>query len=610
MYFKKLKIQNFMSFQDEEISDFSPSLVLVSGVNHDEGGANGSGKSSIWDACSWVLFNQTIRGLKNDEVIHRKFKKDCAVLLEFEHNKKNYLVRRYRKHFDYGSKLLIDDLDEGTIIEKGTVADTQDYLLSLLGIDFDLFRCTIMFGQDDSFNFVDATNKNQKEILSKVMRIDFDTCRNKAFDRSKEINIEIQETEKKIAVLESHRVNDVSKLYEQEIEEWQSNQKNRIKNKNDEIKNMDAEIQSNLEFLKDEGKKRQALQILKDAIEKIKGEKEDLTNSLHKIETKKYHLSRVLDQITVLESECPTCLQSVDREKLQIKIDETKKFVSDLSGIESKVKDKLNSAAEKYNSYDSKADSLELDIRALEGVKKTIQDISNYKKRAEEEIESIKVEANPYLKLREDATQKQNQIAQKIEELQSSLEVLKKDISYVLFWKEAFGDSGIKSFIFDLICGTLTARSSYYSNILTNGSIMVEFSTQAKLKTGEYREKFEAMVVMNGEKVPYAAYSGGEKRRISLAVDMALSDVMRDYWNSDFNLLVFDEQTNGMDSDGRQSFLNLLKELSKNKFVAVVDHDLEFKSKFDKVWQVEKCAGISQIKKGDELERGRFQYGN
>jgi len=166
---------------------------------------------------------------------------------------------------------------------------------------------------------------------------------------------------------------------------------------------------------------------------------------------------------------------------------------------------------------------------------------------------------------------------------------------YISFWVEAFGDGGIKSFIFDLIASTLSEKSNKYVNILTSGQVSVKFDTQSTLKSGAVREKFDCAVISDGKKVKYDAYSGGEKRKISLAVDVALSEIASEYHGSSFNVVVFDEQTNYLDENGRDGFYDLLKELARDRKVFVVDHDSKFRSKFDNVMTVVKRGGVSII---------------
>ena len=124
----------------------------------------------------------------------------------------------------------------------------------------------------------------------------------------------------------------------------------------------------------------------------------------------------------------------------------------------------------------------------------------------------------------------------------------------------------------------------------------ISFDTQSKLKTGEVREKFECIINIDGEKVPFKAYSGGEKTRISLAVDLALADLMNDFYGSDFNFLVMDEQDTYVDDVGRQAYMELLKERAKDRRVFVVSHDAKFKSEFDDVIKIRRTGvGASQI---------------
>ena len=175
------------------------------------------------------------------------------------------------------------------------------------------------------------------------------------------------------------------------------------------------------------------------------------------------------------------------------------------------------------------------------------------------------------------------------------IEKIKSDQPYYEFWSRAFGDDGIKSFIFDLVCSTLTNRANSYLNVLTGGHISVAFDTQKKLKSGETREKFECQVVSDGGPIPYDNYSGGEKRRVSLAVDMSLADLMSDYHGSKFNMVVFDEQDQYLDNKGRAHYMNLLKKIAKHKRVFVVAHDYQFKAEFDEVITVEKKDGVSVV---------------
>ena len=82
--FKSIRIKNFLSLVDAEIPLENLGLVLIDGENHCNFGAdsNGSGKSSIFEAILWVLYEETVRGFSKDEVI-RHGSTGCFVELWF-----------------------------------------------------------------------------------------------------------------------------------------------------------------------------------------------------------------------------------------------------------------------------------------------------------------------------------------------------------------------------------------------------------------------------------------------------------------------------------------------------------------------------------------------
>ena len=585
MFFKRIEIKNFMSFGHEVFDDFSNGLTLIEAKNLDEGGSNGAGKSSLWDAVSWALFNQTVRGIKNDDVIHRKAKKNCSVVLFFEHGGSDYKVSRFRKDDDFGSKILIENISNKKIIEKGTAADTQEFLLNLLGIDFDLFRCTVMFGQDDTFNFVSETDKRQKEIISKIMRVDFDEYRLKIKSQLQNALSRNLELEKQSGILKSHIIENVNKAFSEDISKWEEDRARR----SDRIMSLLKDQLKRVEDLErakvgDFSDTSLVLADLERSLLQVQGAKSKVQAQIAVFESQ-------ASKMTGLQSECPTCFQTVEKKRLKDHIDNCRGQIHSLQKALDAILEKeleLKTKSSEMRNKVSELKAIELSLKALPELKDSLKKLAS-------EALSIKSETNPFQERLKKEAEKQEQIKKSLQQIESDLVGVAERVQYLTFWENAFGDRGIKSFIFDLICGSLATRSNYYASLLTNGSVVIEFDTQTKLKSGEIREKFEILIVRDGEKIPYESYSGGEKRRISLAVDMALSDIMRDYWSSSFNILVFDEQTNGMDAPGRQCFMKLLKELSKDRFIAVVDHDSEFKTQFDRVWTIQKEGGFSSL---------------
>jgi DNA repair exonuclease SbcCD ATPase subunit len=594
MQFQSVCLENFMSYKRADFSIGKPGLYLIEGPN-------GVGKSSIPDSISWCLFGKTIRGIEGDAIINRKIKNNCKVEVRLTHQAYDYTITRYRKHEEFGNRLMYEK--KGTVthdiknVEKGTLAITEAALADDLGIDFDLFQCTVLFGQGTTFNFVNESNAEQKKILSKIMKVNFIHQHAKAKEELKSLAGVLFDLDRKLAVLESHK--GLPDDFWAQEGDWDMEHKNRIEAAKQLMKTLWDEKSKLEKYLRDRPREK---------FDSLKVLLADKMTSANKIEaTVRETVSDLKGELGTIKSEiarhdklaralkCPTCESPVSASKC-------KSQISKLSEKQIQVESEINAGMatldlilEKKNNYLSKKESISdalYEIQATEGQaelkKKLWTDCKS-------ELEKTRVETNPFTARMEADQEKQRQIIAKIKELTLEVNVLREREPYLKFWVEAFGDNGIKSFIFDVICSGLTEKSNSYLNKLSNGEISISFDTQKKLKSGEVREKFSCEVISDGESVDYKSYSGGEKTRISRSVDLGLSSIMSDQYGSEFNFVVFDEQTSYLNSEGRTSFLSLLKDLAKTQAVYVIDHDDELRAKFDNVIRIEKTKDGSKI---------------
>jgi len=586
-----------MSYRLLELKDFTESsLTLLTGLNIDDGGSNGSGKSCIWDAFSWCLFGQTVRGVKNDEVINRDNGKDCSVEIRLSKGDTKYKIRRYRKHKEFQNRLIVQKGPQ--IKEWGTVTQTQEWLLKELGIDFDLFRCTIVFAQGETFNFVGETNKRQKEILSKVMRVNFD----KLLERTKTIlKKEVarkQDIENRLIALRSQRVDDIDGLYRQEIAEWKGERDKKEQELVLEIEEIKKKLDEKMKVLKDVTMVRQLRRGLVEKIDFLSKKKGELVEKRFKISNAMVVKKTQIEEMETTSSKqgkCPVCFQPINEFVLIDKVENARKMIDFLIPKEGVLTKTIQYLIEKQNDFTIKLGKVEDLIRENDNEQFLVGSWKKEIRGLETRVKVVKKETNPFEKRLEREKENQTRIKKEIKAQEKEGKKIDESCEYYNFWSDAFGDSGIKSFVFDLICSSLTEKTNYYLNKLTNGQVTLQFNTQTKLKSGELREKFEALILSNGETIRYEAYSGGEKRRISLAVDLALSEIMTDYYGTDFNLLVFDESLNYMDDEGRKCFFDLLKELSERKRIFVVEHNNEFQAMFDELITIRKENGISSV---------------
>jgi exonuclease SbcC len=88
MNIRRLVLHNFLSYKDSTLD--IPDDGIYSLI-----GDTGSGKSSIRDAITWGIFGKS-RVVSNDELICDG-ENETYVVVEFEHNGKNYRVERQKE---------------------------------------------------------------------------------------------------------------------------------------------------------------------------------------------------------------------------------------------------------------------------------------------------------------------------------------------------------------------------------------------------------------------------------------------------------------------------------------------------------------------------------
>ena len=171
--FKKIEIHSFMSFEDEIFEfDAKKGMVLVRGRNNDlPDEVNGSGKSNLWGALTYVLFGQVQDRIKKNENIVNRFvqDRDMRVSLTFYVDGKPYrIVRGLNKGKTSYLELYAGDSD----VTKSTIAETQDFLeKEIIRCDLSIFLRTILLTSKQTYNFYELKKADKKEFVEKLFDI-------------------------------------------------------------------------------------------------------------------------------------------------------------------------------------------------------------------------------------------------------------------------------------------------------------------------------------------------------------------------------------------------------------------------------------------------------
>ena len=164
MKIDKVKIKNFYCFVNTEL-DFSKygGLTLIKGVNKDNFGSNGSGKSALLEAVFFGLTGKTVRKSTEPAIINNKTKKGCVVEIYLDND---IVIKRSKKPTKL--ELFVGGVNQ----TKQHAAATQEYIDSLLNTNYKILLSSMFFGQSNDLNFLDANSNDKRLILRNFLNLE------------------------------------------------------------------------------------------------------------------------------------------------------------------------------------------------------------------------------------------------------------------------------------------------------------------------------------------------------------------------------------------------------------------------------------------------------
>lgn len=358
-------------------------------------------------------------------------------------------------------------------------------------------------------------------------------------------------------------------------------------------------------------------------------------SSLQKLKTRQTSLESDINETTMkIGKPCPSCgvpmsesgvaeviktlkkqlrLLQVDIEDLEDELKEleetNEKLNQDLDNATSAVETKSKEADAEYGKLDStkvntwmgKLTEGRQQLGSMETREVTLdKEIQSYVKSnesMEKQILDRESQENPYDEMLESISAEMNDINSQISTINSDIANNQTLLQQLKFWVEGFGSSGIKSRLLDDVTPYLNKRANKYLQFLTEDSIQVEFSTQSQLKSGEFREKFNIAVTNKHGGDAYIGNSGGERKRIDLAITLALQDLVASRATKPLNIVFFDEIFDALDAVGVERVAELLQDVSGQKSsVFVVSHNDTLKTYFENEITLVKEHGKTTLK--------------
>lgn len=628
MKITKIHASNFCLFESIEFDLYGQGLVWIGGENKDSDSAtsNGSGKSTLFKAIVWGLYGESIDGNSGDEVIRNGATAACVTLF-LEISNERWIVSRTRRKGQPRLSLIREGDKEPW---SGSRQLLQSKIESMIGLDFKAFSNTVYYGQGDRKRFVDRSTSDaeRKSICSSIIGTEIiSTCREIVRKNALKFKRETEALNLSLAELRGSIEENNSNEIEKQFDEWERDRQKKVAKLADLAKSYveKARSSSQRDKLAQAKSKLNSLPLLNSSL--AKNNREIESDRLKKLteESDQLSLERksicmsinvVRDQVDAFhgKSECPLCRTPVESDSVRTHIESLEKELTSLEDQREAIcKSELiwKSKILKQKEILSKAKDHEEQQIAIAGerlkINSEIEKLSFEINRAGEyasEAKRIATEAlelrdseNPHLKILRSSKEKLKACTRRVRELKKERSSVSKALAHYQFWVKGFSNQGLPSFLLDSVMPYITERTNYYLEILTDGDITMSFSSQLELKSSkELRDKIGITWEIEG--VSDYAPSGGQLKKMEIATDLALMDLVAVKEGNHPDILLLDEVLDGLDEEGRNRVSKLLHELRKTKSsIFVISHDDSICESFEKSLLVTKNNGVSCLEK-------------
>jgi len=567
---KKLKWSNLFSYGEDNELDFTKTQLaqIV--------GANGHGKSSIALILEEVLYNKNSKGIKKADILNRNTKaKQYTIELEFKRDSDLYTIKTTR-----GSTQTVKLFKNGHDISGHTATSTYASIAEIVGFDHKTFTQIVYQSSSASLEFLTATDGNRKKFLIDLLNLTKYVEAGDLFKQvAKDVESKVTASQAKIESAESilAKYSQVS-LEEKPMREVPEAPRQLI----EQVQNLEQKIagidQINKQILQNNKYKE-----LRDAITldpSIKKPELDLTEYT----SKKAILEKTISDETAfvtkmqkLGTQCPTCLQAIDKTKLQNLVDEHKQHCTT-------AENKLEDIAQLIKQYKSALATWQQEQKRIEEYEKyhnlydpTMQTDTLSSTELREQIEKLELDIAKCNKQIKDANDynakavahnaKIEVVKQQLEDTKTELRTLgiklqehKQRLAILQTLVKTFSPTGLVAYKIECLIKDLEKTTNEYLTELSGGRFQLGFKVAS--------DKLNVVITDNGKDVEILALSSGERARVNAAALLGIRKLMQGLSNNRINLLVLDETIENLDVEGKEKLVEvLLKEDFLNTFV-------------------------------------------
>ena len=558
-------------------------LTLVLGNNIDLGGdgaRNGTGKTTIINALSYGLYGTALTNIRMDNLINKTNAKGMMVTVDFTYNGHEYRIERGRRPNMFHFLRDGAEVDDTINASQGEMRQTQVEVESIIGISHSMFKHIVALNTYTE-PFLALRAGDQRELIEELLGITELSRKAEVLKEiSKNTKEQIKEEEYSLKAAEdtNARILKSIKDIERRQKIWTNKQTSDLWELENELSSLShVDIESEL--------KNHALLV------SYNGNLSDInqaTNWINSIESDNTKQNRLIERLDgeiklIKDHKCHSCGQDIHDSKqeeiLGAKNTHKEEAVEHLATNESSLLEhkttveKIGDIGDKpVTFYSTLSDAYEH---------------QNSVEKLEELIENNKNTEDPYVDqindMRNDALEEvdyshMNTLVSLLEHQDFLLKLLTNK------------DSFIRKKIIDQNLSYLNSRLAYYLDKLGLPHDVV-FLSDLSVEITEL-----------GRDLDFDNLSRGERNRLILGLSWSFRDIFESLYST-INVLFVDELIDsGMDTNGVESSLAVLKKMVRdgNRSVFLISHKEELQGRVESVLNVIKENGFTSFSHEEE----------
>lgn len=564
MIINSISLRNFKSYGNnlQKLSFCEEAeIMLLSGIN-------GNGKSSLLEAIDFAIYN-IVRGKNTKRVpnyiLPNRANKNLETEIEFI-NWNNDKIVINRKLNPKGFEIFINDINKTEQYNLMSQVEKDD----IIGIEYSTYKSLVSLNLADFANFINLDTDTKKKLLNKIFNIE-------EIDSYLSITKELlKNTYIKIEKINNHiSVNNIT------IQTYKNNidvilEKSEIINK-DEIKEKMLSYRDKYKELENNIKDLNIL--FHNLNNEIQSKKEVYNAKKNKVLQDELELNELGKKINIFkDGNCPFCgtilnddYHKINLEELNINYEDLSKYVLELKRSFNDLKDELSSKINDKNNIRNERDNKKLEYENIKN------ELINLKKDYQKNVEIVSIdEINKNIISLENNNEKYrkglDKINIKLEKYQKLVDIL--------------SEKGIRKNIINNIVDPINEHLGKY---------LIDLESKYNVKLND---EFDAIIKERyTDDIHVESLSTGEARKINIAIALSYMEMVLNM-NKKTNILFMDEVFASVDPNNIDLMLKVLRTFSKNNNinVIIVNHSTFDTAKFDRVIEIDKVLGYSQIK--------------